>query len=113
VRELETGHVGDIEITQGFVLFWAVFMTTAIATVPLARVLPYAANRWANIIVGGAAHRRRNLVADRGRHAVLLVLRRGRDRLHDLHHRFAWTWRAPARIGAPAATDGHRAPTGV
>jgi hypothetical protein len=51
-KELLSGYVGSIQITQGFVLAAAVLMETAIAMVLLSRVLPYQANRWANIIVG-------------------------------------------------------------
>jgi hypothetical protein len=51
-QELLAGHIGSIQITQGFVLATAVLMETAIAMVLLSRVLPYGANRWANIIVG-------------------------------------------------------------
>jgi len=51
-KELLSGYVGSIHITQGFVLIGAILMETAIAMVLLSRVLPYRANRWANIIVG-------------------------------------------------------------
>ncbi len=43
------GGAGGIQITQGFVLTTAILMETAIAMVLLSRVLPYRANRWANI----------------------------------------------------------------
>jgi hypothetical protein len=48
----QSGFVGSVHITQGFVLLGAVLLETAIAMVLLSRVLPYRANRWANIIVG-------------------------------------------------------------
>ena len=48
----QSGYVGSLQITQGFVLLGAVLMETAIAMVLLSRVLKYRANRWANIIVG-------------------------------------------------------------
>jgi hypothetical protein len=51
-KQLLSGYVGSIHITQGFVLVTAILMETAIAMVLLSRVLPYRANRWANIIVG-------------------------------------------------------------
>jgi len=51
-KELLSGYVGSIQITQGFVLVTAILMETAIAMVLLSRVLPYRANRWANIIAG-------------------------------------------------------------
>jgi hypothetical protein len=47
----QSGTVGSVHITQGFVLVGAVLLETAIAMVLLSRVLPYRANRWANIIV--------------------------------------------------------------
>jgi hypothetical protein len=52
LREIMTGQVGPIRITQGFLLGAAILMETAIAMVLLSRVLEYRANRWANIIVG-------------------------------------------------------------
>jgi len=51
-KELLSGYVGSIQITQGFVLVAAILMETAIAMVLLSRVLNYRANRWTNIIVG-------------------------------------------------------------
>ena len=51
-KQFQSGQVGSIHITQGFVLVGAILMETAIAMVLLSRVLPYRANRWANIIVG-------------------------------------------------------------
>jgi Ni,Fe-hydrogenase I cytochrome b subunit len=51
-KQLLSGYIGSIHITQGFVLTAAILMETAIAMVLLSRVLPYRANRWANIIVG-------------------------------------------------------------
>jgi hypothetical protein len=41
-----------LHITQGFVLPGAVLLESAIAMVLLSRILPYRANRWANISVG-------------------------------------------------------------
>lgn len=51
-KQLMSGYVGSIQITQGFVLITAILMETAIAMVVLSRVLKYSANRWANILVG-------------------------------------------------------------
>lgn len=50
MKRFAEGYAGDIPITQGFVLLTAVLMQTAIVMVLLARVLPYRANRWANIV---------------------------------------------------------------
>lgn len=47
-----SGSLGGIEFTPGFMLGAAVLMETAIIMVPLSRLLPYRANRWANIIAG-------------------------------------------------------------
>jgi hypothetical protein len=52
LKQVMTGYVGTLHITQGFLLGAAVLMETAIAMVLLSRVLKYGANRWANIIVG-------------------------------------------------------------
>lgn len=52
LREIMTGQVGSIQITQGFLLGAAVLMETAIAMVVLCRILEYSANRWANILTG-------------------------------------------------------------
>jgi Ni,Fe-hydrogenase I cytochrome b subunit len=51
-KQLLAGYVGSIQITQGFALVGAILMETAIAMVLLSRLLPYRANRWANIIAG-------------------------------------------------------------
>jgi heme A synthase len=48
----QSGFVGSVHITQGFVLLGAVLLETSIAMVLLSRVLPYRVNRWANIIIG-------------------------------------------------------------
>jgi hypothetical protein len=50
MKRFAEGFAGDIPITQGFVLLTALLMQTAIIMVLLARVLPYRANRWANIL---------------------------------------------------------------
>src|SRR5262245_56471278 len=51
-QERLSGQVGSIQITQEFVLLTAIVLQTAIVMVVLSRVLPYALNRWCNIIVG-------------------------------------------------------------
>jgi hypothetical protein len=52
LREIITGQVGSLQISQGFLLGAAILMETAIAMVLLSRILKYGANRWANMIVG-------------------------------------------------------------
>jgi hypothetical protein len=50
-KQFQAGQVGAIHVSQGFVLVGAILMESAIAMVLLARLLPYRANRWANIVV--------------------------------------------------------------
>ena len=52
VKGILAGSVGGIEFSQAFLLGAAILMQTAIIMVPLSRLLPYQANRWANIIAG-------------------------------------------------------------
>src|SRR2546428_509325 len=52
MTQLQSGHVGSVQITQGFVLVGAVLLETGIVMVLLCWVLKYRANRWVNIIVG-------------------------------------------------------------
>lgn len=49
-KHLLAGQEGAAHISQGFVPVGAIVLETAIAMVLLSRVLPYRANRWANII---------------------------------------------------------------
>lgn len=52
IKELITGTLGSIQVTQGFLLTAAIMMEIPFAMIILARVLRYRANRWANIIAG-------------------------------------------------------------
>jgi hypothetical protein len=52
LNDLMTGSVGGVQLTDGFMLGAAILMETAIVMVLLSRVLPYSANRWANMIAG-------------------------------------------------------------
>jgi hypothetical protein len=52
LKEIITGQVGTLEISQGFLLGAAILMETAIAMVLFSRILKYGPNRWANMIVG-------------------------------------------------------------
>lgn len=52
IKELLTGTIGAIPITQGFLLAAAVMMEIPFAMIVLSRVLKYRANRWVNIIAG-------------------------------------------------------------
>jgi hypothetical protein len=46
------GNVNGLELTPGFLLGAAILIEIPIAMVLLSRVLPYGANRWANIAAG-------------------------------------------------------------
>jgi Family of unknown function (DUF6326) len=46
------GNVNGLELTPGFLLGAAILIEIPIAMVLLSRVLPYRANRWANIAAG-------------------------------------------------------------
>src|SRR5258708_38113901 len=48
----QSGYVGAVHITQGFVLLGAGLLETSIAMVLLSRVLKYRAHRWANFLAG-------------------------------------------------------------
>ena len=50
LRQYLAGNVGGIQITQGFLVGAAILMEIPTAMVLLSRVLPYRANRWANIM---------------------------------------------------------------
>lgn len=52
LKEIMSGTVGGMEITQTFLFIGAILMETAILMVILSRFLEYTLNRWANIIVG-------------------------------------------------------------
>ncbi len=52
LREIMTGMVGNMEITQGFLLGAGILMEIPIAMVLLSRILNYKANRIANIVAG-------------------------------------------------------------
>ena len=43
---------GSVRMTHGIMLGVAIFMETAMVMVPLARLLKYRANRWANVVAG-------------------------------------------------------------
>ena len=43
---------GSLQLTEGFLLGGSIFMMIPISMVLLSRLLPYRANRWANLIAG-------------------------------------------------------------
>ena len=52
LKELMTGNVGGMEITQGFLLGAGILMEISIGMGLLSRVLTYRVNRWANVTAG-------------------------------------------------------------
>lgn len=52
LRQFLTGYAGGMELTQGFLLTFAIIMECAMAMIVLSRVLKYPLNRWLNIIGG-------------------------------------------------------------
>jgi len=52
LKEIMTGYIGSLPVTQGFLLGSAVLIETAIAMVLLSRLLEYRANRWAKMVAG-------------------------------------------------------------
>jgi len=52
LKQYLSGTVGGMEISQGFLLAAGVLMEVSISMVLLSKILPYRANRWANIIAG-------------------------------------------------------------
>jgi MFS family permease len=52
LKQIVTGTVGNLQMTEGFLLGAAIMMEIPFAMILLARFLPYRANRWANIVAG-------------------------------------------------------------
>jgi hypothetical protein len=51
-RDLSSGHMGTLQVTQGFLLVSAILVEIPIAMTIPSRVLKYRARRWANIVAG-------------------------------------------------------------
>ena len=52
LKQFLTGYAGGMELTQGFLLTFAIVMELAMVMIVLSRVLKYSLNRWFNIVVG-------------------------------------------------------------
>ena len=52
LQSLMKGQVGNVPVTQGFLFAAAIILEISFVMVVLSRVLPYRANRWANIAAG-------------------------------------------------------------
>jgi hypothetical protein len=52
LKQFMKGSIGSLRITEGFLLGAAILMETAMAMVPLSRVLRHRANRQLNIVIG-------------------------------------------------------------
>lgn len=100
LEEIMTGTVDGVQLTEEQMLVAGILMEIPIVMVVLSRVLPYGANRWANIIGGGVG--------------ILFVIT---NKVHDLDDVFffgvvvvtalviiwqAWRWSSPE----PSPNDG-------
>ena len=102
-QRILSGYVGDIRITQGFVLVGAILMETAIVMVLLSRVLPYGANRWANILAGVLHTAAVSWSMTGGPVNVFYVFFATIEIACTLFIVwYAWTWRTPALSATPA-----------
>jgi hypothetical protein len=102
-KKFLAGDAGGVQLTQGFVLITAILMETAIAMVLLSRVLPYRANRWANIL-SAAVHTLFvgwSLVGDAPTSFYLMFAAIEVATTLFITW-YAWKWSTPARQGAPA-----------
>lgn len=52
LNQFISGQIGNMRITQGFLLGASILMEIPIAMILLSRILKYKVNRWANIIAG-------------------------------------------------------------
>ena len=52
LNQFLTGHAGDIQLTQAFLLTFEIIMEFALVMIVLSRVLKYSLNRRLNIIAG-------------------------------------------------------------
>jgi hypothetical protein len=102
-QRILSGYVGDIRITQGFVLVAAILMETAIVMVLLSRVLPYGANRWTNILVG-VLHTASVIWSMTGGPVNLFYVFFATIEIGCTLFIvwYAWTWRNPALSATPA-----------
>jgi hypothetical protein len=97
IKEIMTGTIGAIPVTQGFLLSAAIMMEIPFAMIILSRVLKHRLNRWANIVAGVIM-------------TVIQVGTMGMGTPPTLHYLFysaievlcnlfivwyAWTWRNP------------------
>ncbi len=52
LNQFLAGYAGGMELTQSFLLTFAIIMELAMIMIVLSRILKYSLNRWFNIIVG-------------------------------------------------------------
>ena len=103
------GNVNGLAFTPGFLLAAAILISIPILMVLLSRVLPYRANRWANITAGAAMTVVQTATLLIGSPApYYLYLSIIEIACTVLIVGYAWKWRAPAAqprvAAAPAAT---------
>ena len=96
LQEVMTGQAGEIQITQGLLLVFAILLEIPIAMIFLSRTLKYKANRWANMIAA--------LIT------TAFIVGGGSTTLHYLFFAavevvcmalivwYAWKWRSPQEI---------------
>lgn len=51
LRQILTGTIGDMALTQEFLLTFAIIMELAMVMIVLSRLLPHSLNRWLNLVV--------------------------------------------------------------
>jgi hypothetical protein len=104
VAEIATGYAGSLRVTPAVLLVSAVLLEIPIAMVLLSRVLPYRANRVANIaaavltiaftIVGGTPNLHYVFLAGVEVACMLLIIR------------LAWTWPGPLGLSGEDSAAG-------
>lgn len=102
LAEMMTGYAGEIEVTQGLLLIFALLLEIPIIMILLSRVLNYQANRWANIIA--------SIIT------ILFVVGGGSTYLHYIFFAsievicmlliiwYAWTWTKPEEQRSPVSS---------
>ena len=95
LEEMMTGYAGEIEVTQGLLLIFALLLEIPIIMILLSRILNYQANRWANMIAsvitilfvvgGGSAYLHYFFFASVEVVCMLLIIW------------YAWTWPKPEK----------------
>ncbi len=97
LNQFLTGTVGSIELSQSFLLTFAIIMEFAMVMIVLSRVLHYSLNRWFNIIGGivfTLIQAGTLLEGDFTKHYIFFSLVEISATLYILWA--AWNWKRPA-----------------